>query len=112
MIYLASPYTDKDPTVMEQRFDQMCRIAGYYMRQGTVVYSPIVHCHPIAIRVDLPRDWAFWQRFDEESVKMAGAVHVIQLPGWEKSKGVAAEVEVAKLAGIPVFYVDPKKLLS
>jgi hypothetical protein len=28
VIYLASPYSDPDPAVMEQRFDAVCRKAG------------------------------------------------------------------------------------
>jgi len=111
MIYLASPYTHPDLAVMEDRFDKMCRVAGAYMKQGIIVYSPIVHCHPIAVRVDLPRDWEFWKKFDTETVLASKMVHVIKLPGWETSKGIAAEVKIAQDAGIPVLYVDPVNLL-
>lgn len=112
MIYIASPYSAKKPDgtddleLMEQRFDAVCRYAGRLMLQGHVVYSPIAHCHPIAVRVGLPRDWAFWQRFDREMLKGARMVDVLKLPGWEKSVGIAGELKIAQELRLPVFYTD------
>ena len=107
MIYIASPYTHADPAVMEQRFDAACRAAGELMRQGHVVFSPIAHTHPIAVRCELPRGWDFWERFDREFIRAAEKVVVLKLPGWEESNGVAAEIKLAEAAGIPVEYMEP-----
>ena len=107
MIYLASPYTDPDPVVMEQRFDAVCRKAGELMKVGEVVYSPIAHTHPIAVRTGLPRDWEYWQRFDREMLRGASEVRILKLPGWETSKGVNAERAIARELGIPVVEIDP-----
>jgi len=92
---------------MEQRFDAVCRRAGAMMNAGIVVYSPIAHCHPIAVRVGLPRDWNFWHTFDREMLKGASEFWILRLPGWDKSKGVAAEREIAESLGLPVVEVDP-----
>ena len=107
MIYLASPYSDPDPLVMEQRFDAVCRKAGELMNTGLVIYSPIAHCHPIAVRVGLPRDWAFWKTFDTVMLKGATAFYILRLPGWDTSKGVKAEREIAESMGVPVTEIDP-----
>lgn len=107
MIYLASPYSDPDSAVMEQRFDAVCRKAGELMQAGHVIYSPIVHCHPIAVRVDLPREWTFWERFDREMLRNAREVWILKLPGWETSRGVQAERAIANELGIPVTEIDP-----
>ena len=107
MIYLASPYSDSDHAVMEQRFDAVCRYAGKLMNEGHVVYSPIAHCHPIAVRVGLPRDWVFWEKFDREMLRCATEFIVLKLDGWEQSKGVRAESEIAKSMGLSVGYVEP-----
>lgn len=107
MIYLASPYSDSDPSVMEHRFDAVCRKAGELMNAGHVVYSPIAHCHPIAVRVGLPRDWEFWKKFDTEMIKRATQFLVLKLPGWELSRGVKAESEIAAAMGLIVGYIDP-----
>lgn len=107
MIYLASPYSDPDPAVMESRFDAACRKAGELMNAGHVVYSPIVHCHPIAVRVGLPRDWTFWERFDREMLSRATSFQILCLPGWGTSKGVKAEQAIAVDLGLTVTRVQP-----
>lgn len=112
MLYLASPYSDPDPFIMELRFDLVCRAAGKLMNQGLVVYSPIAHCHPIAVRVGLPRDWEFWQRFDTEMLKAATSFYILTIPGWNDSKGVLAEREIAESMGLPVTYMEPVYLES
>lgn len=112
MIYIASPYSDPDPAVMEQRFDAVARYAGQLMNEGLVVYSPIVHCHPIAVRVGLPRTWDFWKKFDTEMIRRATELQVLMVPGWRESKGIAAEVEIAKSLGIPVSFVLTKAQLQ
>lgn len=107
MIYLASPYTHSDHAVMEQRFDAACRAAGKLMAEGHVVFSPIAHTHPIAVRCELPRGWNFWERYDREFVLASEKVVVLMLPGWRESNGVSAEIKIADAAGIPVEYMEP-----
>ncbi|MBU2072740.1 MAG: DUF1937 family protein [Gammaproteobacteria bacterium] len=107
MLYLASPYSDPDPAVMEVRFDAVCRKAGELMNAGNVVYSPIAPCHPIAVRVGLPRTWDFWEKFDREMLKGADSFAILRLPGWDTSKGVAEERKIAEELGIPVTEIDP-----
>ena len=86
MIYLASPYTDPDKEVMEQRFHEVCKIAGSLMMQGEVVFSPIAMAHPIAVRCELPRDWGFWKKFDHQFIANSDRLVVATMPGWEDSR--------------------------
>lgn len=106
MIYLASPYFHADPQVMERRFDAVCRKAGELMNSGEIVYSPIAHNHPIAIRIGLPRGWDYWAKFDTEMIKAATSFMVYRLPGWEISKGIAAELEIAESLGLSITFTD------
>lgn len=107
MIYLASPYSHADPAVMEERFDAACRAAGSLIASGLVVYSPIAHTHPIAVRVDLPRAWDFWQKFDTTIIGRCSALVVLMLPGWNESRGVAAEIAIAVSLGLPISCLEP-----
>jgi hypothetical protein len=110
MIYLASPYSDPDPEVREQRFRAVCKHAAGMMRRGERVLSPIAHTHPIAIASGgtLMLGWDFWERYDTELVKMCDEVRVLKLPGWEESVGVQAEIELARKMGKAVRYEEPE----
>jgi hypothetical protein len=105
MVYLASPYSHKDPLVRLARFEAVCRVAGELMGNGFVVFAPIAHSHPIAELTRLPTDWAYWEVFDREFLRACSAIYVLQLPGWEESVGVQAEIRIAQELGLPVTYI-------
>ena len=104
MIYLATPYTHSDPSVMEARFDAACRFAGAMMARGHLVFSPIAHTHPIAVKCGLPRGWEFWDRYDREMIAACEKLVVVMMDGWRESKGVNAEIDIARSLGKPVEY--------
>jgi len=104
LIYIASPYSHADETVKRDRFDAVCEYAGHLMKLGHVVYSPIAHSHPIAMRSGLPTDWDYWKTFDHAMITRSTSLMVLMLPGWEESEGVKAEVQMAQALGIPIDY--------
>ncbi len=106
MIYLASPYSHPDPMVRETRFDAACRATAALIRAGHVVFSPIVHGHPL-VGFGLPTDWAFWQRHDLEFLRRCDELLVLKIDGWKKSAGVQAEIELAAALGRRVSYQEP-----
>ncbi len=101
-IYLASPYSHPDPHVREQRFRDVCRVAGKWLSEGYLVFSPIAHSHVIALMSELPGDFAFWVPWDKHQIKAADEFWVLQLPGWESSVGVQAEIVYALELGKPI----------
>jgi nucleoside 2-deoxyribosyltransferase len=109
MIYLASPYTHPDPAVREARFRAACRQAAEMFRCGVPVFSPIAYSHAIAGH-DLPLEWEFWERFDRAFLETCDAVWVLTLDGWRESRGVQAEIMLARQMGKPVVLVEPDAL--
>lgn len=107
MIYLASPYSHKDPAVMEERFDRVVAVAAQLINRGNIIYSPIMHFHPIAVRHDLPRDFAFWKEVNLQILKRCDEMWVLDLIGLYESRGVMAERLFAQANGIPVKHLDP-----
>lgn len=105
-IYLASPYTDPDPSVMERRYMVARRELGLLLRRGEHVYSPIVHCHHIAEDCELPRGWDFWWDFNKAMLAPARELRVLKLKGWRESVGVREEINFAYTKGKPVAFVD------
>lgn len=106
MIYLACPYSHLDSNVREYRFMKANQMAALLMRDGHIVYSPISHTHPIAMEGDLPLDWSYWQSVDEFYIRLCERVIVLMLTGWESSKGVQAEIEIARALDKPVEFME------
>lgn len=104
MIYLASPYTHRDPQVREQRFRAACQATAALIRAGAVVFSPICHSHPLADH-GLPTEWSFWERFDREYLARCDLLLVLKLEGWTTSVGVQAEMRIARELGKPICFL-------
>ncbi len=100
-IYLASPYTAKSELTRHERYLKVSEVIAKYLRAGIHVYSPIVHCHEIARRHTLPTSFQFWADYNYAMLGEACLLHVLQLPGWEKSRGVTAEIAFAARQSIP-----------
>lgn len=111
MIYLCSPYTHPDPAIRETRFRAACRQAAEMFRCGIPVFSPIAYSHAIAAH-DLPLDWDFWERFDRAFLEVCTEVCVLTLDGWRESRGVQAEIVLARQMGKPVSFVEPRDALT
>lgn len=106
LIYLAVPYSDKDPAVQEARFNIVNKVAAKLMAEGKYIFSPISHTHPIALAGKLPGDWQFWEGYDRCILSCCCKLTVLRLPGWEKSTGVQAEIKIATELGIPIDYIE------
>ena len=107
LVYLAVPYTHAEMEVQEARFHAVNKCAADMMRRGIHVFSPISHTHPIATDSDfpLPADWEYWNEYDFAMLKCCSKIAILQLEGWEISKGVTAEIALAKQLGIPIEYI-------
>lgn len=107
LIYLATPYTHADPSVVTLRYLANVRSLAELMRAGLRVISPIAMCHPAAVAYELPGDYAYWRDLDHELIDACACVYVLALPGWRSSVGVADEVAYAIAQGKPVYRIDP-----
>ena len=102
MIYLASAYTHFDRQVMEERYENVARVTAHLLNAGHHIYSPIVHCHPLASRFALRHDFDFWRNYNEAMLDCASELWVYDDPqgAWMKSRGVQAEIKYAEGRGI------------
>lgn len=109
LLYLASPYSSPDPVFREFRFREACRVSARLMSEGYAVFSPIAHSHPIAefLAPGLTCDHDFWMREDLPILSRCDRIVVLRLSGWEKSRGIAAEIASAASLDIPLEYIDP-----
>lgn len=112
MIYIASPYSSPHEPEREFRYQEVCELCAHLFRSGIMAFSPIAHCHGVTA-YGLPQGFSFWQGFNRDMIARCDSLMVYQLPGWEKSTGVKAEIGIAHNLGKPVAYMgwpyQPKK---
>lgn len=96
MIYLATPYTNEDPAVMEHRYNTAMDVAQYFISNNYVIFSPIVHCHEMAIKYKMNKDYTFWKTYNKSMIKVVKEVWFAAMPGCTKSTGMLAEYLIAK----------------
>lgn len=107
LIYLCSPYSGSpDPAVRLRRFHEVCKKASELMNAGYLVFSPVAHSHSIAVGWGLPLDFNYWEEFDRKMIAACDEMYVLRLPGWQESKGVAAEIQIAAELHKPITFVD------
>ena len=105
MIYVASPYSDPDPLCREHRYQKVRDYTIEMIRAGAVAFSPIMYLHKAAIDHDLPKDAAFWHKFNINMLRISDGVLVLCLYGWQQSTGVQSEISSAEHLNIPIIYV-------
>lgn len=110
LIYIACPYSFNgrdDEAARAQRYDAVTRLGAKLMSEGRSVFSPITHGHPMNL-LGVRAGWETWATIDEAILlSCCNEMIVLMLDGWWQSKGIAAEIELATKAGIPITYIDP-----
>lgn len=109
-IYFASPYTSKDIEIVKRRFKEVEAATAFFMKAGFAIYSPIVHCHEIAVKYGLPTDADFWYTYNMRFLSVARECWVLKLDDWSESKGVRMEVDYCKIHFKSILYIEPDQL--
>ena len=104
LIYLATPYSNF-PAGLDEAYEQASAVLYTLLSKGAVVFCPIVHCHNIAKKYDLPKDWSFWKNIDFTFISKCDKMCVVKMDGWDISTGVNAEIKEAERLNIPVEYI-------
>lgn len=107
LVYLAAPYSHPDKAVVEARMEALCKTDAILMSRGIYTNSPLMK-HYIIHHSDLPGDWSYWQNYAKTMLRHCSSMFVLTLDGWKESTGVQAEIELAKMFDIPVFYIDER----
>ncbi len=116
LIYLAAPYSNDAPGNPEAsasakkrlaRFNAITEVARQLIENKETVFSPLTMTHPIDIRMSDDPGSDFWVSLDETFMQHCSSIHVLKLPGWDKSSGVAREIEYFKERGITPVWLEP-----
>jgi len=111
LLYLAQPYSHRYRYKRKERFIRGCQAAAQLMDLGYDVFSPIAHSHSVEVEgMKKRRTGKFWLKQDFAVLRGCDAVVVLTMKGWEKSKGVRAEMKEAKRLGIPITFQKESEL--
>lgn len=118
-VYLATPYTRRATDAQGEwdvfgSFDCIADATAQVLRlkaAGVSAFSPIVQSAIAAHSVQgskefdahHPLDAAAWMRWCQPFLNICPAVVVPDIPGWDQSDGIKAEVGFAVARGVPVF---------
>ena len=86
---------------------QVRDVTANLLREGIVVFSPIVHCHELAKHHDMPTDAEFWRFYNRIMIQGTRELWLLLLDGWKESKGMKGERDMAIELGIPYRQVEP-----
>lgn len=110
LAYLATPYTNY-PEGIEFAFREAARLCAELVKANVAAYSPIAHCHPLAVHGDMdPLDRDFWLGYQRKMMARCDALIVATMKSWDASIGIQYEVEFFAAAGRPIFHLDPNTM--
>lgn len=113
MIYIASPYSHPNPSVLNLRYKLVFKYTRLCMAKGEVVFSPIVYGHQFVESNPALVPHYAWQDFNEHMLLCASRLRILKMAGWAESVGVAAERLFAERNNIPIDYISlPKEITS
>lgn len=106
VVYIACPYSHPDKSIVEKRVRQFSLFAASIENGGQEHAVSAVFNHLVNMYGDLPTDWEYWKSYSLTLLDKSTKMYVLKLDGWDKSVGVAGEIEYAIQANKPIIYVD------
>ena len=111
IIYLVSPYTHKNPAVMQLRHDMVCQAAAYLIMRGHTVFCPVAHLHNISSFYPNAHH-SVWMKQVLVFLSFCKKLIILKLPLWESSDGIHIELTRACELNIPIEYKTFEEIMS
>ena len=108
MIYVASPYFHESYDVRFHRYTAVLKYTNGLIRANRPAFSPIVYGYFFEHFCGANANFESWMEFNDEVLKRCDQMHILMLEGWDVSRGILHETDVAKQNGLPITYIEPK----
>lgn len=109
--YLASPYAHENRAIMKHRLNIATQMAAHLFEQGVFVFSPLTHNVDIDALTS-SKGWQKWKQYDLSLLEHCDRLILLKQPGWEKSVGVADELNFAIKHQMPIEYIEWEEMLA
>ncbi len=103
--YLATPYS-RYPHGKEMANHVACEVAARCFKAGILVFAPIPATHAIATIGGLDGSFDTWEQFDVAMMSAADGLIVVKMEGWDRSDGIAREIQWCHEHGKPVIFME------
>lgn len=91
MIYLATPYSDSNPVIREERYRLACSLTTTCVKEKVPCYCPIAFWVPIAEEYGLITSAAFFMVQNDALLAKCEELWIITMEGWNRSIGIEME---------------------
>lgn len=105
MIYVASPYSHERGDVRHLRYLAVLEYTHGLIRQGIPAFSPIAYGYFFEVFCGANGNYESWRIFNDEMLPRCSSMHVLMLPGYDFSRGVRHEIDLATEIGLPTTFV-------
>ncbi len=112
-VYLSAPYTSSEADLRDLRARVCAQAMADLIEAGQCVICPVVMNHEALRILDDRRSGpnsVYWSSLETRLAETCDELVVLQLPGWEGSRGVAREVELFRMRGKPIRFISPPRL--
>lgn len=106
LIYVSSPYTHSDSSVVENRMKCVTEYLAQLSAERKIAFSPLLMHYCFDCGVELPKDYDFWRNHCLTLLSKSDVMHVLLLPGWEDSNGVKDEMDFTLAHNIPFEFIN------
>ena len=104
LVYVASPFSHRYRRVRAARAKAALNALVWFMENDIPAFVPIAHSYQ-ADKV-YRASHEYWMAIDVPILTVAaGALVVLQMPEWDKSRGVNEEIVLAMGAGLKTFHI-------
>ena len=105
---LSGPYSAPSAAVRGGRAETAGGACAWLSVRGDLLLSPVAQWYEPAARNGLPAEAEHWTRWNREWLRRADAIAVLQLDGWERSRGVAMKRAWALALRLPEMVIEPR----
>ena len=103
--YAASPYWDPRREVRRARATAAAAAILELIQDNAAVFSPVVYSAVLQEQYDFsPPDG--WYEFDLNFLAVAGGLTILEIPGWEHSRGILIEMGFARGRELPIRRIE------
>jgi len=105
-VIVVGPFNTTDEELKKRRVHTIATYCAELFHKGIIPVSALLSGLAFAEHAELPTDTMTWANFSKLYVNGCDEMHVLQLEGYDTSRGVLLEIAEAERLGITIKYIS------